>query len=90
MANSKSARKRIRQNEVRRVRNARVRTRVRTFTNGFLRAVDSGDVEQAEEGFRKVESELSRAAAKGVIPKKRASRKTGRLEKRLNALREQA
>ncbi len=90
MANSKSAKKRIRQNEVRRQRNVRVRTKVRSYINGFTNAIEAGDVEAAEERFKKVESELDRAVIKGVIPRKRASRRTGRLARRLNELRAQA
>lgn len=90
MANSKSARKRIRQNEARRVRNVRVRSRLRTHITHFSKALEEGNVEQAEAKFREVESMLDKAASKGVIPRKRASRKTGRLAQRLNDLRAQA
>ncbi len=87
MANSASAKKRIRQNEKRRQLNKVVRTRVRTQINKFLDALDAGDVEEAEEQFRAVEAQLDRAVNKGVWPRNRASRKTGRLAKRLNELR---
>ncbi len=87
MANSASAKKRIRQNEKRRKRNKRVRSNVRTAIRKFDVALDSGDVEVAEEAFRKVESTLDRAVIKGVWPRNRASRKTSRLAKRLNELR---
>lgn len=90
MANSKSARKRIRQNEVRRQRNVRVRSRLRTQINHFSRALEEGDVAKAEAQFQTVESLLDRAASKGVIPRKRASRKTGRLALALNKLRAEA
>ena len=90
MANSASAKKRIRQNEKRRVLNRRVRTRVRTWLNKFDRAMESGDVTSAEQQLREVESQLDRAVSKGVIPKKRASRKASRLAKRLNKLRAEA
>lgn len=89
MANSKSARKRIRQNEVRRQRNVRVRSKLRTQITKLGKALEEGDVSKAEEQFRAVESMLDRAASKGVIPRKRASRKTGRLAKRLEDLRTQ-
>ena len=86
MANSKSAKKRIRQNEVRRQRNVRVRSRLRTSISHFQKAVEAGNLEEAEAKFRNVESLLDRAVGKGVIPKKRASRKTSRLAKKLSAL----
>ncbi len=90
MANSQSAKKRIRQNEKRRQQNANVRSRVRTWLNRFEKAVESGDLDEAEERLREVEARLDRAVNKGVIPKNRASRKTSRLYKRLNRLRAEA
>ncbi len=86
MANSASAKKRIRQNEKRRKRNKRVRSLVRTAINKFEAALEAGDVEAAEEAFRGVESTLDRAVIKGVWPRNRASRKTSRLAARLNEL----
>ena len=88
MATSQSAEKRIRQNERARKRNKKVRTKVRSSINEFNAALDKGDVEAAEEAYRGVESQLDRAASKNVIPKNRAARKTSRLDKRLNNLRE--
>lgn len=90
MANSASAEKRIRQNEEARQRNQKVRSAIRTRINQFEEAAESGDIEAAEEALRNVESQLDRAVSKGVIPRNRASRKTSRLAKRLNALREEA
>lgn len=87
MANSASAKKRIRQNEKRQQRNKVVRSRVRTAINEFEEALESGDVDAAEESLRAVEAQLDRAVNKGVWPRNRASRKTSRLAKRLNELR---
>ena len=90
MANSKSAEKRIRQNIIKSARNRAVRSRVRTFIAHFEKALASGDVAQAEERFRSAESEINRAASKGVIPRARASRKTGRMAVSLDKLRANA
>lgn len=90
MATSNSAKKRIRQNERRRHQNMKVRTTMRTKIRNFEQAVEAGDLEAAEELFGIAESHLDKAVSKGVIPKKRASRKTGRLARRLNELRDQA
>lgn len=87
MANHKSALKRIRQNEKRRIRNKGIRSKLRTRFNQFESAVASGDLAQAEKAFTVAVSELDRAASKGVIPKSRASRKTSRLAQQLNTLR---
>lgn len=89
MANSQSAQKRIRQNEERRDRNKVVRSRVRTKINDFLDALEAEDVEEAEARLRDAEAQLDRAVSKGVWPRNRASRKTSRLAKRLNELRDE-
>ena len=90
MANSKSAKKRIRQNAKRRERNKKVRTKMRTHVKQLEKALEAGDLEKAEQLFPNAESQLDRAVSKGIIPKNRAARKTGRLARRLNQLREQA
>lgn len=87
MANHKSAIKRIRQNEKKRVRNKGVRTLLRTRFSQFDAAIKEGDLAQAEVLFRTAESTLHRAASKGIIPRSRAARKTGRLALQLNTLR---
>jgi len=86
LANHKSAVKRIRQNEKRRLRNKSVRTNMRTVVKACRVALDAGDVESAKEKFRAAEKSLRGAASKGVIPKARASRRVSRLARRLNAL----
>ena len=86
MANHKSAIKRIRQNEKSRQRNKAVRSSLRTEIGKFEDAVSEGDVEAATNAFRVAASALDTAASKGVIPRARASRKTGRLHARLHAL----
>ena len=88
MANHKSALKRIKQNEKRRVRNKSVRSNLATRVKQFDQAVAAGDVDAAEAAFKLAESTLHRAVSKGVVPRARASRKTSRLAKRLNAMRE--
>ncbi len=72
MANHKSALKRIKQNAKRAARNKSVRSRLRTRINQFEATLASGDLEAAETAFRVAESELHRAASKGVIPNARA------------------
>lgn len=87
MANHKSALKRIKQNAKRAARNKSVRSRLRTRINQFQTALESGDLDAAENAFRVAESELHRAASKGVIPGARAARKTSRLAVALNKAR---
>ena len=86
MANTRSAKKRIRQNEKRRVRNQSDRTRARNYVRRARAALESGDREAASAAVRLAASELDRAATKGVIHSKNAARRKGRLMKQLAAL----
>lgn len=84
MPTHESAKKRVRQNATRRQRNKAVRSRLTTFTRKFTEALESGDLDAAAEAMREAEAQYDRAASKGVIPKKRASRKVSRLRRRLS------
>ena len=84
MANHKSAKKRARQALKRRARNRHVRTGVRTAVKNARGAVASGDADSADAALRRAEGTLRRAASKGVIPAKRASRQVSRLAKARN------
>jgi len=86
VANHKSAVKRHRQSENRRIRNRDVRGRMRTSVKNFRLALASGDAGVAAQRFRDAERELRRAASKGVIPKQRASRHVSRLARGQHAL----
>ncbi len=86
MANTASAKKRIRQNEKRRMRNKVWRTRARTSVKEARLAIDSGDREAAENAIRVAIEQLDKAASKGVIHNKNASRRKSRLMKSLAAL----
>ena len=81
MANSKQARKRARQAEVRRQHNASQRSVVRTYVKRVLKAVQAGDHAAAMAEFRVAQPVLDRMADKDVIAKKKAAR----LKRRLNA-----
>lgn len=86
MANHKSAEKRIRQNEKRRMANKRIRTAMRSVVKNCNTALESGDADDAKQKFRAAERSLRQTASKGIIPKTRADRAVSRLAKRLNAL----
>lgn len=79
MPNHKSAEKRARQNEKRRLRNRLVVVSMRTFVKKVRRALESGDVSGAREILPVAIRHLERAAAKGVIHRNQASRSVGRL-----------
>ena len=84
MANHKSALKRAGQNERRRLRNKAVHTRVKNVVKDVRLAV-AQDAENAVEQLNAAKSAIDKAAKKGVLHKKTASRKVSRLAKQVNA-----
>ena len=84
MANIKSQIKRNRQNEKRRVHNRTFRGAARTAVVVARDAFAENDPE-TKEAVLKAISTLDKAAEKGVIHKNNASRRKGRLMKRLAA-----
>ena len=86
MANTPQAKKRIRRNARRAdINGARV-SRIRTFVKAVEAALASGDKAAAEAALSKVQPELARGVAKGVVHKNTAARKFSRLTKRAAAL----
>lgn len=90
MAHSLSAKKRIRQNLTRRLRNRARKHILKTLTRKFLASVASGDAAQAEQQFRTCSRMFDRVAAKGTIHKKAAARHKSRMAAKLNALKGKA
>ncbi len=79
MANHKSAKKRIRQNEKKRIRNRHVRSTLRSVIKSFETALQNQDADQVKTLFTKTVSTIDKAASKGIIPKNNASRRVSRL-----------
>ncbi|MEJ2690982.1 MAG: 30S ribosomal protein S20 [Deltaproteobacteria bacterium] len=86
MANHKSALKRDRQSQQRRLRNRNNRTQVKNAIRKINEAVAAQSVEGAQEALRSAIPVIDRAAVKGAIHKKNASRKVSRLTRKVNAL----
>jgi len=86
MANTASARKRIRQTKVRTLRNHARKSRMRTFVKKVEAAIASGDKAVAAEALRAAQPEMQRAATKGVIHSNTVARKLSRMAARVNAL----
>lgn len=86
MANTASARKRIRQTAVRTARNQARRSRMRTFIKKVEEAIAGGDHATAREALRLAQPEMQRAATKGVIHDNTVARKLSRLSARIKAL----
>jgi small subunit ribosomal protein S20 len=83
LANIKSAIKRNKQNEKRRVRNRIYRGKARTFVAKARTAIGEKDAEKATAATLEAISALDKAAQKGVIHKNNAARRKSRLMKRL-------
>ena len=86
MANIKSAIKRIRQAEKRRVRNAKVRSSMRTAVKTARESIAEGQAAPAREAVLRTIRTLDKAVTKGVIHRNVAARKKSRLTRQLNAL----
>ena len=85
MPNTKSAERRARVGVRRHARNKSVKTRLRTLERKYRTLVASGKSEEAGKALRDATSALDKAAKRGVIPKRRASRKKSRLAVSLTA-----
>ncbi len=87
MPNNASAKKRVRQEEKRRLHNRSVKSSVKTYITKARVAIDDGENrEEAQEAVRHAVSELDRAAKKGVLHRNNAARRKSRLMKRLNTM----
>jgi len=86
LANIKSAIKRNKQNEKKRIRNRVVRGSTRTFIKKAHVAIESGESKESVDAVQVAISALDKAAAKGVIHKNNAARRKSRLMKRLSAV----
>ena len=86
MANTPSAKKATRKIETRTAVNTARRSRVRTFLRKVEEAIAAGNKDEAATALKTAESELQRAAGKGVFHKNMASRKVSRLARRIKAI----
>jgi small subunit ribosomal protein S20 len=86
LANIKSAIKRNKQNEKKRLRNRVFRGSTRRFIAKARTAIVSGESDSAEIKVKDAISALDKAAQKGVIHKNNAARRKGRLMKQLAAM----
>ena len=86
MANTASARKRIRQTEKRTARNRARKSRVRTFLRKVEEAIASGSRDAAMAALKDAQPELMRGVTKGVAHKNTVARKVSRLNARVKAL----
>jgi len=86
LANTAQAKKRARQAEKHRQRNASARSMMRTYIKKVVKAIDSGDRSGAEEAYRRAVPIIDRMARKGLIHKNKAARHKSRLNHSIRAL----
>lgn len=86
MANTKSAKKAVRQIDRRTAVNRQRRSKMRTFLRKVEEAIASGDQGAAKTALAAAEPIIMRAAQKGIVHKNTASRKVSRLSARVKAL----
>ena len=85
MANHKSAIKRARQNEIRRLRNKAARTRIKKLTKGLRQSAEQSGSKDTAAMLNRTKSVIDKAAKKGVIHKNTAARKVSRLSRIANS-----
>ncbi len=90
MANNLSAKKRIRQNEKRRIRNRYFKTTARTYIKQARTLIETGELEDAEAAVQQAIRSLDKAAQKGCIHKNKAARSKSRLVKALKSAKAEA
>lgn len=86
MANHKSAAKRARQETRRTERKSQTRSKVRTFEKKVAAALNKKDKAGAEKALLTFSSVIGKAAQKGIVHAKRASRRISRLSKQVSSL----
>ena len=85
MANHKSALKRARQNELGRLRNKAVKTRLKGIVKNVRLSVEEPSNGDVTAKLTAAQSLIDKASKKGVIHKKPAARKISRLSKLVNS-----
>lgn len=84
MANHPSAIKRAKQNKIHRLKNASMKSKIKTGVKQFLQIVESPSPESAQPALIKAVSLINRAGSKGILHRRTVSRKISRLSKKLN------
>ncbi len=88
MANHRSAIKKTRQDERKRLRNRFYKTRVKNVIKAVREAIESKSVEEAEKALAQAVPVIAKAASKGIFHKRKAARKISRLSKKVNSLKQ--
>jgi len=86
MANTKSAKKAVRQITRRTAVNKARRSHMRSSIRKVEEAIASGNKEAAQAALKEAEPVMARTAQKGILHRRAASRKVSRLSKRVVAM----
>lgn len=86
MANLAQSKKRARQGEKSRQRNASARSMMRTYVKRTVAAIDSGDKDAAQSAYKQASPILDRMARKGLIHMNKAARQKSRLNSRIKSM----
>ena len=88
MPNITSAKKRLRQNIATRERNRASRSFVRNRCKNVIKAVQTGNIEDADRLFRDAVKALDQASSKRIVHRNTAARKKSRLSAMIRKLKE--
>jgi len=84
LANTKSALKRMRSSEKRRLRNRKIRSETRTYIKRARVQIDAGQPDDAQKSVAEAIRALDKAVAKGVLHRNNAARRKSRLMQKLH------
>ncbi|MAL62627.1 MAG: 30S ribosomal protein S20 [Alphaproteobacteria bacterium] len=86
MANTSSAKKRIRRDEHKSHINISRRSRIRTYIKRVEAAIEEGNKDAASAALKEAQPEMMRGVSRGVYKKNTAARKISRLSHRINKI----
>lgn len=90
MANTKQAKKRVRQAEDNRRHNASMRSMLRTYIKKVIAAIESGDQQSATASLKESTPIIDRMVNKGIIHKNKAARHKSRLSAHIKKMNEKS
>ena len=86
LANTAQARKRVRQSEKARTRNAAQKSNFRTSIKKVLKSLSDKNKDQSNANFKEAMSVMDKLVIKGLIHKNKAARQKSRLNKKIQVL----
>ena len=83
---TKSAKKRVRQSKIRQERNKVISLKFKTKIKELLRYIDKKDKKKSQDLFRICQKQLSKLGNRGILKKKKVSRKISSVNKKIKAI----